>query len=102
MIRIKKEKDSYETGLSLLGILVVRTVPGYSSLVSEVIMGCSSKETEGDTFGPQVSGWREMKDYTGILFDSAFQFLHFCFVIYFLMIFTSHSLSPNRDQNFPF
>lgn len=65
-VRFKKEKDSYETGLSSLGVLLARTVPGYSSLACEVIMGCSSKGTEGDTFGPQVSGWREMKDYTGI------------------------------------
>lgn len=56
VIRIKKEKDSYETGLSSLGILGVRTVPGYSSLASEVIMGCSSKETKGDTFGPRFRG----------------------------------------------
>lgn len=53
VIRMKKE-DDYETGRPSLSSLFVRTVPGASSLVCKVMMGYSSKETEGDIFGPQA------------------------------------------------
>lgn len=44
VIRINKEKDNFEIGLSSLYILLARTVPGNSSLACKVIMVYSSKE----------------------------------------------------------